>query len=130
MKKVIILGALALSILSAGPICDWKAKDVQSQIDFANKNGHKDKVDGLQKALKELKDHCSDAKVLKESQLRVDKLEKKFSEATDKLKESKKKDKASKIKKAEMKLKLIQTELESAKKELQQMKDLQASNKA
>lgn len=124
MKKIIVLSFVTCGILLAGPVCDFKQKDVQSQIDYANKNGHKDKVSGLQKALKELQKHCKDDVVIAEIKSDVAKLEKKVTEVKQKLEEVKIKGKADRIKKAEMKLKMVKTDLEDKKKELKKMQDL------
>ncbi|PAF41325.1 DUF1090 domain-containing protein [Helicobacter sp. 11S03491-1] len=128
MKKFFILSAVACGILIAGPVCDFKEKDVLSQIDYATKHNHKDKISGLQKALKELRDHCKDNIVLSELELDVQKLENKVIEAKSKITQAQAKGKADRIKKAEMKLRLIETELASKKDELQRMQDLAKGN--
>ncbi|MDO7253417.1 DUF1090 domain-containing protein [Helicobacter cappadocius] len=124
MKKIIVLSFVACGILLAGPVCDFKEKDVQNQIDYANKHGHKDKISGLKKALKELQKHCKDDVVIAEIKTDITKLEQKITEVKQKLSEVQAKGKSDRIKKTEMKLKMVQTELDSKKQELKKMEDL------
>ncbi|PAF41621.1 DUF1090 family protein [Helicobacter sp. 11S02596-1] len=124
MKKILFFSVCFSSVLLAGPICDFKAKDIQTQIEQAIKHAHKDKLAGLERALKELKNHCDDTEVLKKSQDKIAKLEDKIKQAQTKLVELTSAGKESKIKKMDMKIKALQSELEEEQNELEKMQNL------
>ncbi|PAF48381.1 hypothetical protein BKH46_00250 [Helicobacter sp. 12S02634-8] len=133
MKKILscgfVLGSVLGGVLLAGPICDFKAKDLQNQIDHANKNGQKHRVSELSHALKEVQDHCDDQKMLAKSKEKISQTEHKISEVKDKITALKAKGKTDKVREQEMKLKMLQTELEFYRKDYQEKQDLSSGNK-
>lgn len=124
MKKAIIVSLMFCGFLVAGPICDLKIQDVQNQINKATANKRMQEVRGLQKALKELIDHCNDGVELKKVQSEIKKIEFKISEAEQKVLEIKEKGKISKLKSAEKKVELLKIELSEKKEELSKMQKL------
>lgn len=124
MKKIIVLSIMSVGLLVAGPVCDFKAQEIQEDLQKATQNNNKKQISGLNKALKELKEHCSDNVVLLEAKTKVEKLKLKVTEVEEKLDKEKQKGKASRIKKAEQKLELTKTELENAQKDLDNLEKL------
>ena len=86
MKYRIAL-AVSLFALSAGSyattLCQEKEQNILKEISYAEKHQNQNRIDGLNKALSEVRANCSD------SQLRADKIakrERKLAEAQEELK--------------------------------------------
>lgn len=65
--KYRITTALALFSLStasfAMSLCQEKEQDIQREISYAEKHNNQHRIDGLKKALSEVKDNCTDSKL-------------------------------------------------------------------
>jgi len=67
MKTTLIAALIPLSMLIAGQAkagidnCAEKAAQIQTQLDFAKKAGNASQAAGLEKALKETQQHCTNA---------------------------------------------------------------------
>lgn len=127
MKKAVITSLMFCGVLVSGPICNFKAQDIQNQIDEATSHNRIQEIRGLKKALKELVDHCGDDVELAKIQSEIKKIEFKISKADQELLEVKEKGKVSKIKKEEKKIEILKIELLEKKEELSRMQKL--SNK-
>lgn len=116
MKYRITL-ALALFSLStasfAASLCQEKEKDIQREISYAEKHNNQHRVDGLKKALSEVKDHCTDSKLRADHQKKIAEQKDEIAERRQDLQEAKEKGDADKIAKRERKLQEAQDELKA-----------------
>ncbi|EAQ0677711.1 DUF1090 domain-containing protein, partial [Salmonella enterica] len=74
---------LLLSIQShaAAPVgCAAKKQEVENQISYAQEHNNTHQIAGLQKALREIEEHCTDPQLLKQRQLKLSEKRKKVTE--------------------------------------------------
>ncbi len=109
MNYRIALG-LALFSLStasfASSLCQEKEQDIQREISYAEKHNNQSRINGLNKALSEVKANCSDSKLRAEHKEEV-------AERRRDLAEAKEKGDADKVAKREQKLQEAQNELKA-----------------
>ncbi|QMR75313.1 DUF1090 domain-containing protein [Enterobacter sp. RHBSTW-00175] len=114
MKYRITL-ALALFSLStasfATSLCLEKEKDIQREISYAEKHNNQNRINGLKKALSEVKANCSDKELRASHQKKIAAQKEEVAERRRDLQEAKEKGDADKIAKREKKLKEAQDEL-------------------
>lgn len=68
--------------------CVTKQQEIQKQIGEARAHNNQNRIDGLEKALRENKAHCTDAGLKAENQKRVDEKREKVAEREQELKEA------------------------------------------
>lgn len=116
MKYRITL-ALALFSLSTAsfaiPLCQEKEQDIQREISYAEKHNNQHRIDGLKKALSEVKDNCTDSKLRADHQEKIAEQKDEIAERRQDLQEAKEKGDAEKIAKRERKLQEAQDELKA-----------------
>jgi len=116
MKYRITL-ALALFSLStasfAMSLCQEKEQDIQREISYAEKHNNQHRIDGLKKALSEVKDNCTDSKLRADHQEKIAEQKDEIAERRRDLQEAKEKGDAEKIAKRERKLQEAQDELKA-----------------
>jgi hypothetical protein len=116
MKYRIFL-ALGLVTLSAGAYattpCQEKEQDIQREIHYAQKHKNQSRIDGLNKALREVKENCSDSKLRADHQKKIAHQEDEITERRHSLDEAKAKGDADKISKREHKLDEAQEQLKA-----------------
>jgi len=116
MKSRITL-ALALFSLStasfAMSLCQEKEQDIQREISYAEKHNNQHRIDGLKKALSEVKDNCTDSKLGADHQEKIAEQKDEIAERRQDLQEAKEKGDAEKIAKRERKLQEAQDELKA-----------------
>lgn len=116
MKYRIFL-ALGLVTLSAGAFaatpCQEKEQDIQREIHYAEKHNNQSRIDGLNKALREVKENCSDNKLRADHQKKIAKQKEEIAERRHDLDEAKAKGDADKISKREHKLTEAQEQLKA-----------------
>ncbi|MBB1202611.1 DUF1090 domain-containing protein [Enterobacteriaceae bacterium 89] len=116
MKHRIILafGLLAISSAAfASSPCQEKEQSIQREIKYAEKHNNQSRIDGLNKALREVKDHCSDSQVRADHQKKIAEQKEEVAERRHDLEEAKAKGDAGKISKREHKLTEAQDELKA-----------------
>lgn len=69
--------------------CDAKRQSIETEIGYAQSHGNASRVKGLQTALAEVKDHCTDASLQKASEARVAKAQKEVAERERDLQDAK-----------------------------------------
>jgi Protein of unknown function (DUF1090). len=113
-RIVLALGLIALSsgALAASP-CQEKEQDIQREIHYAEKHHNQSRIDGLNKALHEVKTNCSDSKVRADHQKKIAEQKEEVTERRHDLEEAKAKGDADKIGKREHKLTEAQDELKA-----------------
>ena len=94
--------------------CVTKQQEIQKQIDEARSHNNQNRIDGLDKALRENKAHCTDAGLKAENQKRVEEKREKVAEREQELKEAQAKGDHDKIIKKQQKLEEARSELKHA----------------
>lgn len=96
----------------AATTCEAKRADIVRSIDAAKAQGQTRRVRGLEKALREVQNNCSDAALQREHAARIAKQERKVAERQRDLDKARAQGKASKITEREAKLARELAELE------------------
>ncbi|WP_420808427.1 DUF1090 domain-containing protein [Brenneria alni] len=96
--------------------CLQKEQDIQRQIDQARKHDNQQRVKGLERALTEVKSHCTDAGLAAKQQNKIADKRAEVSERQRELNESKQKGDPQKILKREQKLAEAEQELQALEK--------------
>jgi len=110
---------LAIALLSsafasqAASLCGEKEADIQREIGYAEKHHNQNRIDGLNKALKELRANCSDSSLRAEHQKKVTRQKEEVAERKADLQEARQKGNAEKITKREKKLSEAEHELKT-----------------
>jgi Protein of unknown function (DUF1090) len=98
-----------------GGTCRAKHEAIGRDIDEAKAKGHKQRVRGLQRALKEVGSNCSDAKLQAEHQKRIERQQKQVTARERELKEAERHGSREKIARRQSKLAEEQAELQRLK---------------
>jgi len=114
MRYRIVL-ALSLFSLSAASqavsLCQEKEQDILREISYAEKHNNQSRVDGLNKALTEVKANCTDSKLRADHQKKIAEQKEEIAERQQDLTEAQQKGDADKVTKREHKLREAQEEL-------------------
>jgi hypothetical protein len=94
--------------------CVTKQHEIQKQIDEARAHNNQNRVDGLEKALRENKAHCTDAGLQADKQKRIEEKREKVAEREQELKEAQAKGDHDKVIKKQQKLDEAKSELKEA----------------
>lgn len=116
MKYRITLAIALFSISTASfanTLCQQKEQEIQREIGYAEKHNNQHRIDGLKKALSEVKSNCTDSKLRAEHKEKIAEQKDEIEERRQDLKEAKDKGDADKIAKREEKLKEAQEELKA-----------------
>lgn len=111
--------ALALALFSvsafsqAASLCHEKEQEIRREISSAEKHHNQNRVNGLTKALHEVRANCSDSKLRANHQKKIAEQKEEVAERLQDLDEAKRKGDADKISKREHKLKEAQQELKA-----------------
>lgn len=114
MKYRIAL-AVSLFALSTGSyatsLCQEKEQNILKEISYAEKHQNQNRINGLNKALSEVRKNCSDSQLRTEHQQKIAKQKDEVAQRKRDLAEAKQKGDADKISKRERKLSEAQEEL-------------------
>lgn len=111
--------ALALTLLSVSAMsqaaspCQEKEQEITREISYAEKHNNQSRVEGLNKALHEVRTTCSDSKLRAEHQRKIARQKDEVAERREDLAKAKQKGDADKISKREHKLKEAEAELKA-----------------
>jgi len=104
-RTVLALALLTLtSAAQANTLCSEKEQDIQREIGYAEKHNNQHRIDGLKKALSEVRENCSDAGLRAEHQKKIAKQKAEIEERKADLVEARQKGDPDKITKREKKL--------------------------
>lgn len=124
-KTILASLALACSFISVTAYssselkgCAAKEAQIQQQIDYATQHGNHHRLSGLEKALSELRQNCTDEKLTLERKRKIAEKERKVNERTVELARAKETGNTDKIYKKEKKLQEAKDELLDAQNEL------------
>ena len=113
-RMTLALALFSLSTASfAMSLCQEKEQDIQREISYAEKHNNQHRIDGLKKALSEVKDNCTDSKLRADHQEKIAEQKDEIAERRQDLQEAKEKGDAEKIAKRERKLQEAQDELKA-----------------
>jgi hypothetical protein len=93
--------------------CQEKEQEITREISYAEKHNNQSRVDGLNKALHEVRTTCSDSKLRAEHQRKIARQKDEVAERREDLAKAKQKGDADKISKREHKLKEAEAELKA-----------------
>ena len=113
-RITLALALLSLSTASfATSLCQEKEQDIQREIGYAEKHNNQHRVEGLKKALSEVKANCSDSQLRADHQKKIAEQKDEITERRHDLQEAKEKGMRKKIAKRERKLKEAQDDLKA-----------------
>lgn len=114
MKIRIVLALMLLSLGTASHAatpCQEKEHAIQREISYAEKHNNQSRIDGLKKALHEVRANCSDTQLLAAHEKKIAEQKEEIAVLRRDLAKAKQKGDAEKISKREHKLKEAQLEL-------------------
>ncbi|MFK3798325.1 DUF1090 domain-containing protein [Pseudomonas sp. NPDC088444] len=114
-------GILATPLFAAEPLCEAKRADIQTQIDQAKAAGNGEQQAGLEKALAENTDHCTDAGLIKAQEKKVLEAKQEVGKRQADLDKAMKKGDADKINKRKDKLAESRKELQDEQQKLEEI---------
>lgn len=122
MKRQLVLGlslfSLSASLLAAPSLCQQKQQDIQREIAMAKQHHNQHRTEGLERALAEVRDNCSDDKLKASHQQRIKEQQGKVAERERELQDERTKhDDRDKIAKRERKLEAARQELKKLQSE-------------
>lgn len=113
-RTVLAIALLSLtSATHANSLCSEKEQDIQREIGYAEKHQNKSRVDGLNKALKEVRTNCTDSSLRAAHQKKINEQKAEITERKADLKEARAKGDTDKISKREQKLSEAEHELKT-----------------
>ena len=113
-RIVLALAIFSLSAFSrAANLCQEKEHEIQREISYAEKHHNQSRINGLNKALREVRANCSDGQLRAAHQKNIAAQKEEVAERRRELAEAKQKGDAEKISKREHKLKQAQQELKA-----------------
>lgn len=113
-RTVLAVALLSLtSATQAASLCSQKEADIQREISYAEKHQNQHRINGLNKALSEVRAHCSDSELRAEHQKKIDEQKEEIAERQADLQEARQKGDPDKIAKREAKLSEAEQELKS-----------------
>ena len=112
---VLLIAPVVANAQSATGECAAEKAEIQKQIDYAKQYGHSHKVAGLEKALREVNEHCTDAGRRASNLQKVAEKEHKVAQRKAEVEDAKLGGDSKKIAKKMKKLEEAQRELEEAR---------------
>lgn len=113
-RTVLAIALLSLtSAAQASSLCSEKEQDIQREIGYAEKHQNQSRVDGLNKALKEVRANCTDSSLRVAHQKKITEQKAEITERKADLNEARAKGDADKISKREQKLAEAEHELKT-----------------
>ncbi|EAM2687002.1 DUF1090 domain-containing protein [Salmonella enterica] len=100
---------------AAAPVgCAAKKQEVENQISYAQEHNNTHQIAGLQKALREIEEHCTDPQLLKQRQLKLSEKRKKVTERQAELERARETGNPKKMAQKQKKLDRAREELQDA----------------
>lgn len=118
------LGLFCLPVLANNPACQYKASEIETQIQHARAHGNTHRVRGLERALANVKAHCSDTDLLREKREQIRDQQEDIQEIVLELQEKRAQGRQDKVQKLERKLAREREELTQLQDELQELQSL------
>ena len=109
---ILVLTSLSTSAFAVSP-CQEKEQDIEREISYAEKHHNQHRIDGLKRALSEVKANCSDSQIKANHQKKIAKQREEVTERRNDLRKAEQKGDADKISKRQRKLDEAQQELKA-----------------
>lgn len=116
----ILFSALTITSVQAATGCEAKKQDIQQELAMAREHGNTARVVGLEKALRETDEHCTESSLLKQRQEKVAEKQLKVQEREQDLAKAQAEGSSKKIEKQQRKLADAREELQEAQDALAQ----------
>lgn len=121
-----VLSVMALPAWADNPACQYRAAEIQNQIDYARQHGNVHRVNGLERALANVQLNCRDADLLRDVQEDIREQEEDIQERTAEIAQKRSEGKQDKVQKLEKKLERDRAKLEELQEELKELQALGA----
>lgn len=122
----VTLSVLALPAWAANPACQYRAAEIQNQIEYARQHGNTHRERGLERALANVQMHCKDADLLRDKQEEIREQEEDIQERLEEIAEKRSEGRQDKVQKLEKKLDRDRANLEQLQDELKELQELGA----
>lgn len=109
---ILVLTSLSASAFAVSP-CQEKEQNIQREISYAEKHHNQHRIDGLKRALSEVKANCSDSQIKANHQKKIAKQREEVTERRNDLRKAEQKGDADTISKRQRKLDEAQQELKA-----------------
>lgn len=122
--RVSILAGLLYSLMVSGVMangyegCEYKRQNLERQIDYAQAHNNTHRVAGLQEALRQVNEHCTDNQLRKRKENKVADKQRKVAERLQELEQARETGERKKIAKKQKRLDEALAELDEARSEL------------
>lgn len=121
--SVTILAGLCYSFMVSDAIagyegCEYKRQHLERQIDYAQEHNNYHRVAGLQEALRQVDEHCTDNQLRRRKETKVAEKQRKVKERQQELEQARASGKREKIANKQAKLDEAREELTEARREL------------
>ncbi|EEG5674929.1 DUF1090 domain-containing protein [Salmonella enterica] len=121
--RVTVLASLLYSFMVSGAMagyegCEYKRQHLEREIDYAQAHNNHHRVAGLQEALRQVDEHCTDNQLLRRKENKVAKKQRKVEERLRELEQARASGKREKIASKQAKLDEAREELAEARREL------------
>lgn len=121
-----VLSVMALPVWADNPACQYRAAEIQNQIDYAREHGNVHKQSGLERALTQVQQHCKDEDLLRDAQEAIREQQEEIQERMEEIAQQTRKGDTDKVRKLEQKLERDRIELEQLREELNELQALGA----
>ena len=115
---LVLICGLTTPVMAGNAACDRKAAEIEQQIKHAQEAGNSDRLDGLNKALSAVREHCTDAGLIKDKKQDITEQEEEIAETLEDIAENQAEGKLDKVKKLERELQREREELDVLRQEL------------
>ncbi|CAK7011976.1 DUF1090 domain-containing protein [Kerstersia gyiorum] len=116
-----VLACAALPAQAANPGCERKAAEIEQQLDYAKTYGNVYRQRGLERALTEVRTHCTDAGLVSEKRSDIAEQNEKVNEIQAEIEEKQTEGRLDKVRKLERKLEREREELRLLQNELREL---------
>ncbi|MDV2117922.1 DUF1090 domain-containing protein [Alcaligenes faecalis] len=120
----VMLGVMALPVWADNPACQYRAAEIQHQIDYARQHGNVHRERGLQRALANLQMHCQDADLLRDVQDDIREQEEDIQDRIEEIAEKRSEGRQDKVQELEKKLERDRAKLGQLQEELKELQAL------
>lgn len=118
LALLVLMGCFATPAMADNPACQRKSAEIERQIEHAKEAGNRNQVQGLEKALSQVKANCTDAALIADKKKDIADQQEDIDEILADIKEKQSEGRYDKVKKLERKLQREREELEALRGEL------------
>ncbi|WP_083953395.1 DUF1090 domain-containing protein [Thauera butanivorans] len=119
----VLLGGIAFSAHADNPACQQKATEIEQQIEYAKSHGNTHRLQGLERALANVKAHCTDQALIRDKKDEIREQEEEIREILEEIREKQSEGRYDKLVKLERKLERERAEKDVLERELQALEN-------